>query len=82
MLLVPVIYQLIAGFRTQDKTIIKKIAGQAVIMQVIGTLLAYLIFMKIGEDKLIAIYAGFVFFLSLIFLIFIQNIIIYLRNNK
>ena len=82
MLLVPVIYQLIAGFRTQDKAVIKKIAGQAVIMQVIGTLLAYLIFLKIGEDKLIAIYAGFVFFLSLIFLIFIQNIIIYLRNNK
>ena len=43
-------------------------------MQVIGTLLAYFIFIKIGQDKQVAIYAGFVFFLSLVLLIFIQNI--------
>ena len=82
MLFVPTIYQAIAGFRTKDKAVVKKVAGQAVIMQVIGTLLAYFIFMKIGNDKMIAIYGGFVFFLSLILLIFIQNILLFLKNNN
>ena len=35
MLLVPTIYQAIAGFRTKDKEVVKKIAWQTVIMQVI-----------------------------------------------
>ena len=82
MLLVPTIYQAIAGFRTKDKEVVKKIAWQTVIMQVIGTLLAYVIFIKISQDKQVAIYAVFIFFLSIVLLIFIQNILIFLRNNS
>ena len=81
MLLVPTIYQAIAGFRTKDQAVVKKIGWQTVIMQVLGTLLSYFIFIKIGEDKQIAIYVGFTFFMSLVLLIFIQNILIYLKKN-
>ncbi|WP_313375197.1 hypothetical protein [Chishuiella sp.] len=82
MLIFPTIYQAIAGFRTKDQAVVKKIGWQSVIMQVIGTLLAYFIFIKIGQDKQIAIYVGFMFFMSLAILVFIQNILIYLKNNN
>lgn len=82
MLIFPTIYQSIAGFRTKDQAVVKKIGWQSVIMQIIGTLLAYFIFIKIGQDKQIAIYVGFMFFMSLAILVFIQNILIYLKNNN
>ncbi|WP_313383280.1 hypothetical protein [Chishuiella sp.] len=82
MLIFPTIYQAIAGFRTKDQAVVKKIGWQSVIMQIIGTLLAYFIFIKIGQDKQIAIYVGFMFFMSLAILVFIQNILIYLKNNN
>lgn len=82
MLIFPTIYQAIVGFRTKDQAVVKKIGWQSVIMQIIGTLLAYFIFIKIGQDKQIAIYVGFMFFMSLAILVFIQNILIYLKNNN
>ena len=82
MLIFPTIYQAIAGFRTKDALIVKKIAWRAVTMQVIGTALAYSIFVKIGQDKQVGIYVGFLFFTSLAILVLIQNILIYLKNNS
>lgn len=82
MLIFPTIYQAIVGFRTKEQAVVKKTGWQTVIMQLIGTLLAYFIFIKIGQDKQIAIYVGFIFFLSLAILVLIQNILIYLRNNN
>ena len=82
MLIFPTIYQGIAGFRTKDANVVKKIAWRAVLMQIMGTLLAYFIFIKIGQDKQVAIYVGFMFFTSLAILVLIQNILIYLKNNS
>lgn len=82
MLIFPTIYQGIAGFKTKDSAIVKKIAWRAVMMQVMGTLLAYFIFIKIGQDKQVAIYVGFMFFTSLAILVLIQNVLIYLKNNS
>ncbi|HBX62227.1 MULTISPECIES: hypothetical protein [Empedobacter] len=82
MLIFPTIYQGIAGFRTKDAAVVKKVAWRAVLMQIMGTLLAYFIFIKIGQDKQVAIYVGFMFFTSVAILVLIQNILIYLKNNS
>ncbi|ADX67497.1 hypothetical protein [uncultured Weeksella sp.] len=82
-LLLPVLYQLFMGFRAKERKQLNSIGLQSAVMQIIGTVVGWILFNQIGSDfKTIVIYTGFTFLLCIGSVLMVQHILLIIRNQK
>jgi len=80
--LLPTIYQAINGFRAQDRKVINKFGLQSAGMQVIGTVVGFVLYnMMNNEFKMIVLYTGVTFLLCIGLLVMIQNLLVVIKQK-
>ncbi|OFM84710.1 hypothetical protein HMPREF2660_00890 [Weeksella sp. HMSC059D05] len=71
------------GFRAKERKQLNSIGLQSAVMQIIGTVVGWILFNQIGSDfKTIVIYTGFTFLLCIGSVLMVQHILLIIRNQK
>lgn len=81
-LLIPTIHQLIFGFLAKDRWSINKVGIRSATMQLAGTAIAYILFMKMeGANPNLAFQTGITFLISVGLVVVIQHLLMTIRQK-